>query len=89
VASSGASAQETRHALDEAVHLFLTTAADHGTLEQVLEDCGYVQTGDSWQNPHDPCRDRHLLDPILQPLPRLSWRFATSALMSARSFSAA
>lgn len=51
VASSGGSPEETRQALDEAVHLFLSTAADHGTLDQVLEDSGYVQTGHSWQSP--------------------------------------
>ena len=51
VASSGGSPEEARQALDEAVHLFLSTAADHGTLDQVLEDSGYVQTGHSWQSP--------------------------------------
>lgn len=51
VASSGASLEEARKAVDEAVRLFLGTAAEHGTLEQVLEDSGYVQTGHSWQSP--------------------------------------
>jgi len=51
VASSGASSEEARKALDEAVHLFLSTAAGHGTLDQVLEDSGYVQTGESWKSP--------------------------------------
>ena len=51
VASSGGSPEEARQALDEAVHLFLSTAADHGTLNRVLEDSGYVQTGHSWQSP--------------------------------------
>ena len=51
VASSGGSPEEARQALDEAVHLFLSTAADHGTLNQALEDSGYVQTGHSWQSP--------------------------------------
>jgi predicted RNase H-like HicB family nuclease len=51
VASSGASPEEARKALDEAVHLFLSTASEHGTLDQVLEDSGYVQTGHSWQSP--------------------------------------
>ena len=45
LASSGASPEEARKALDEAVHLFLSTAAEHGRLDQVLEDSGYVQTG--------------------------------------------
>ena len=51
VASSGASPEEARKALDEAVHLFLSTAAGQGTLEQVLDDSGYVQIGHSWQSP--------------------------------------
>lgn len=51
VASGGESPTAARRALDEAVHLFLVTAADHGTLKQVLEDSGYVQKGDAWQSP--------------------------------------
>lgn len=51
VASSGASQDEARKALEEAVHLFLETAMDHGTLNQVLEDSGYVREGESWQSP--------------------------------------
>jgi len=51
VASSGGSPKEARQALDEAVHLFLRTAAGQGTLDQVLEDSGYVHTGQSWQSP--------------------------------------
>ena len=38
VASSGASPDEARKALEEAVHLFLETAVEHGMLNQVLED---------------------------------------------------
>jgi predicted RNase H-like HicB family nuclease len=40
VASSGSSPEEARKALDEAVSLFLATAAEHGNLDQVLEDAG-------------------------------------------------
>jgi predicted RNase H-like HicB family nuclease len=40
VASSGSSPEAARRALDEAVRLFLRTAADHGTLDEVLEDAG-------------------------------------------------
>ena len=40
VASSGASPDEARKALDEAVHLFLSTASEHGTLEQVRGNVG-------------------------------------------------
>ena len=36
VASSGQTPEEARKALDEAVRLFLATAGDMGTLEEVL-----------------------------------------------------
>jgi predicted RNase H-like HicB family nuclease len=51
IASCGGSQDEARKALEEAVHLFLETAQEHGTLNQVLEDSGYVRDGESWQSP--------------------------------------
>jgi predicted RNase H-like HicB family nuclease len=51
VMSAGKTEEEARHALDEAVELFLKTADDIGTLEQVLEDAGYVQRDDEWEGP--------------------------------------
>jgi predicted RNase H-like HicB family nuclease len=42
VMSSGNSPEVARKALDEAVHLFLATASDMGTLEEVLQDTGYA-----------------------------------------------
>ena len=41
VASCGETAEAARNALDEAVRLFLTTAAEHGSLEEVLNEAGY------------------------------------------------
>lgn len=41
VMSSGDTPDSARRALDEAVHLFLVTAAEHGTLEEILEETGY------------------------------------------------
>jgi predicted RNase H-like HicB family nuclease len=38
VMSSGQTPEEARKALDEAVHLFLGTAAEAGTLEEVLDE---------------------------------------------------
>jgi predicted RNase H-like HicB family nuclease len=38
VASFGDTPQAARSAVDEAVRLFVQTAEDHGTLEQVLEE---------------------------------------------------
>lgn len=40
VMSSGPTPGDARAAVDEAVTCFLKTAADAGTLDQVLEQCG-------------------------------------------------
>jgi predicted RNase H-like HicB family nuclease len=41
VMSAGPSPEAARLALDEAVRLFLLTAKDHGTLQEVLGESGY------------------------------------------------
>jgi hypothetical protein len=41
VMSSGNTPDEAKRALDEAVHLFIQTASDMGTLEEILKECGY------------------------------------------------
>jgi predicted RNase H-like HicB family nuclease len=51
VTSAGSTPEDARRALDEAVGLFLSTARDHGTLEEVLLDCGYARSGETWQGP--------------------------------------
>lgn len=51
VMSSGAEPAEARRALGEAVHLFLETAAEMGTLEEVLEECGYELVQGNWVSP--------------------------------------
>jgi predicted RNase H-like HicB family nuclease len=51
IASSGETPEGARQSADEAVRLFLSTAAQHGTLEQVLEDAGYSRDGSSWRGP--------------------------------------
>ena len=61
VMSSGTTPEEARHALDEAVRLFLRTAADIGTLEQVLEESGYERHGDRWICPAFVAIERHEL----------------------------
>jgi hypothetical protein len=40
-----------RDALDEAVRLFLKTAADIGTVEDVLEEVGYTLENGRWAGP--------------------------------------
>lgn len=59
VMSAGRTPEEARQALDEAVHLFLVTAADVGTLEQVLDEAGYSFDQDRWIGPTWIAIERH------------------------------
>jgi predicted RNase H-like HicB family nuclease len=59
LASSGTTPAEARNALEEAVKLFINTAAELGTLSEVLEDAGYEQTGGQWRSPDWVCFERH------------------------------
>lgn len=59
LASSGPSPAAARLALDEAVDLFLKTAAEHGTLTEVLEDAGYQPEGAAWRSPDWVAVERH------------------------------
>ena len=51
VASADESPEAAREAVDEAVKLFLRTAVEHGTLEEVLEDAGYRRIRRVWRGP--------------------------------------
>jgi predicted RNase H-like HicB family nuclease len=51
VMSSGKTPQEAGKALDEALHLFLVTATDMGTLPEVLQECGYELQEGQWVCP--------------------------------------
>lgn len=51
VLSCGDTPGNARANLTEAVALFLKTAADHGTLPEVLEECGYTLRGGEWRAP--------------------------------------
>ena len=51
VMSSGRTPEEARKALDEAVHLFLITAMDISTLEEVLQEVGYEFKEERWISP--------------------------------------
>jgi hypothetical protein len=51
VMSAGLTPDEARKALDEAVHLFLITAVDMGTLDDLLQEAGYELQEGNWVSP--------------------------------------
>jgi predicted RNase H-like HicB family nuclease len=59
VMSSGKTPEEARKALDEAVHLFLVTATDMGTLDEVLQESGYELREGRWVSPSWIAIERH------------------------------
>jgi predicted RNase H-like HicB family nuclease len=59
VASCGETPEAARLALDEAVKLFIKTAKEHGTLDDVLEEAGYTRLGPGWKAPDWVCFERH------------------------------
>jgi predicted RNase H-like HicB family nuclease len=59
VMSSGGTPEGARKALDEAVHLFLTTAMDIGTLKEVLQEVGYEFKAGKWISPSWIAVEKH------------------------------
>jgi predicted RNase H-like HicB family nuclease len=59
VMSAGPTPDKSRAALDEAVALFLSTAREKGTLQDVLEECSYECRDGSWQAPEWIAVERH------------------------------
>jgi predicted RNase H-like HicB family nuclease len=59
VASSGHTPEHARKALEEAVHLFVITAADMGTLEEALQEAGYILQEGKWVGPSWVATERH------------------------------
>jgi predicted RNase H-like HicB family nuclease len=59
IMSGGKTPEEARKALDEAVHLFLITAAEMGTLEEILEETGYERLNRSWVGPSWVAIEKH------------------------------
>ena len=58
VSSCGASDEEARKNIREAVRGFLETCAELGTLTEILEEAGYERVGDTWQAPQFVSLDR-------------------------------
>lgn len=61
VMSSGPTPEKAREALDEAVSLFLGTAADMGTLDEILQEAGYEFKQENWISPSWVAIERHYL----------------------------
>ena len=59
VMSSGRTPEEAGKALDEAVHLFLVTATDIGTLNEILQEAGYELKEGRWIGPSWVAIERH------------------------------
>jgi predicted RNase H-like HicB family nuclease len=59
VMSSGETADQARAVLDEAVHLFLTTCASQGSLDEVLREAGYEEQCGEWTSPPWVAIERH------------------------------
>lgn len=59
VMSSGKIPKEASMALDEAVHLFLVTAAKMGTLDEVLGDAGCEHCDKNWFSPSWVSFEKH------------------------------
>jgi predicted RNase H-like HicB family nuclease len=59
VMSSAQTPEAARIALDEAVHVFLMTAADQGSLEELLHDAGYEFRKGEWVSPSWVATERH------------------------------
>jgi len=61
VCSAGDTPEVARAALREAVDLFISTARDRGTLEEVLEECGYRLENDRWTAPQIVVEQQELM----------------------------
>ncbi len=62
VASCGDTPEEARAAVDEAVDLFLVTTKEIGTLEEVLQECGYRFINGEWKCPEYMPSEQHSIE---------------------------
>ena len=62
VASAGATSESAKRALREAHELFLAMARERGTLEDVLEECGYALDDGKWTAPWIVVQQQDLLE---------------------------
>ena len=58
LSSCGATDEEARRNIRDAVQGFLETSAEMGTLGEILEEAGYEREGDTWRAPEFVSLDR-------------------------------
>jgi predicted RNase H-like HicB family nuclease len=58
LSSCGATDEEARKNIRDAVRGFVEASAEMGTLAEILEEAGYERTGDMWQAPEFVSLDR-------------------------------
>ena len=58
VSSCGATDDEARRNIRDAVRGFLESSADLGTLDEILQEAGYEREGDKWRAPEFVSVDR-------------------------------
>ncbi len=64
LSSCGASDDEARRNIRDAVRGFLTASAEMGTLEEVLREAGYERVGGAWRAPEFVSLDRLTMSAI-------------------------
>lgn len=58
VSSCGATDEEARRNIRDAVRGFLAASADMGTLDEILQEAGYEPEGEGWRAPEFVAIDR-------------------------------
>lgn len=58
LSSCGATNDEARKNIREAVQAFIETSAEMGTLDEILQESGYERAGDRWKAPEFVALDR-------------------------------
>jgi len=58
LSSCGATDEEARRNIRDAVRGFLATSAEMGTLAEILQEAGYEQHGEDWLAPEFVAMDR-------------------------------
>lgn len=59
ISSCGATDDEARRNIRDAVRGFLAASADLGTIDEVLQEAGYQRDGDVWRAPEFVADDEH------------------------------